>query len=93
MIRGFGGEEKIARRFGPSAANLVWQLGVETLTLVEERIKRFNIDCDFKRGYLDVAMSQKDIDELKNTRETLEANGFPYTLRWIDRDDMYTVIG
>lgn len=63
--------EQLGKRLGVEAAQQAWQYSLEGLDIITERIRTFNIDCDWTPGYLYVADSprkarqlQADLDQL-----------------------------
>ncbi|OGB22602.1 MAG: FAD-dependent oxidoreductase [Burkholderiales bacterium RIFCSPLOWO2_02_FULL_57_36] len=57
VIVGFGadGESSIEKQFSIDDARRAWNISVEGLQLLQERIERYAIDCDYTSGYLSVA--------------------------------------
>lgn len=57
VIVGFGidGESAIEKQFSTEDARRAWNVTVEGMQLLRERIERFAIDCDYTSGYMSVA--------------------------------------
>jgi gamma-glutamylputrescine oxidase len=62
-------------------------MSIEALDLVRERIARFAIDCDWRDGYLGVAMNARKARALRDEVELLAAR-YDHPLRWIDRTEL-----
>ena len=58
VIVGFGadGEHAIEQQFSVEDARRAWNISVEGLQLLRERITRHDIDCDYTPGYMSVAV-------------------------------------
>ena len=50
----------IEQQLGTGASLEVWNMTLEALRLIGERRERFDIDCDWRSGYLSVAMGARD---------------------------------
>ena len=51
-------QEVIESALGVEAAKQVWEMSLEALDLVRERVQRFNIDCDLTDGFLGVSVNE-----------------------------------
>jgi gamma-glutamylputrescine oxidase len=49
----------IEKTLGLAAAREAWQVTIDALDLVRERVKRFNIQCDLTDGFLGVAVGER----------------------------------
>jgi len=90
LIDGFTNIEKFREKFGNDTAEMVWQMGVECRDIVVERIEKYDIDCDLKFGYLDVAARGRPA-EMRGLEEHLEdriRHNFPYEMRMIDAAEL-----
>ncbi len=63
LISGFTFSNKF-EQFGEEVAQSVWKLGADCSDLVRETIKEFEIDCDLKEGFIEVALNNLQMDEL-----------------------------
>ncbi|AGK50062.1 FAD binding domain protein [Burkholderia thailandensis MSMB121] len=65
---------------------LIWDMGLETLSIVKERIAKHAIDCALMPGYLTAANKPRDVDALRRSRDEA-ARRFGYErLRYVERD-------
>ncbi|KVM99481.1 MULTISPECIES: FAD-binding oxidoreductase [unclassified Burkholderia] len=65
---------------------LIWDMGLETLSIVKERIAKHAIDCALMPGYLTAANKPRDVDALRRSRDEA-ARRFGYKrLRYVERD-------
>jgi gamma-glutamylputrescine oxidase len=84
---------KIGRKFGNEAAEVVRKIGVDSRDVVLDRIEKYSINCDLKFGFLDVALSQGDLDYFESEVERKKALNYPHKMELVSKEDMHTVIG
>jgi len=77
----------IEDQLGRDAAAQVFAMSLEALDLMRERIARFGIDCDWRDGYLGVAMNPRKARALRDEVELLAAR-YDHALAWIDPRDL-----
>jgi gamma-glutamylputrescine oxidase len=77
----------IEDQLGRSAAQQVFAMSIEAIDLIRERIARFAIDCDWRDGYLGVAMNARKARALRDEVDLL-ASRFDHALTWIAQDDL-----
>ena len=85
LIDGFTSVEKFEKKFGDSVAAMVRNMGVECRDIVVERIKKYDIDCDLKFGYLDVCGARQNRPNcvaLKNISKTGSSTIFRTKCAW-----------
>lgn len=93
LIHGFVSEEKMGKLFGPDAASMAYRMGIEGRDIVVDRIERYGIDCDLRFGFLDVASKRKDIRDLRESMDHLQANDYPHHLEMIPAERMREYVG
>ncbi|SEJ14232.1 NAD(P)/FAD-dependent oxidoreductase [Paraburkholderia diazotrophica] len=88
-IVGFGaeGECAIEEQFSAEDARRAWDISVEGLSLLEQRIERFRMECEYSRGYLTVAIRERKCRELLKYVEHVQ-RAYRYPLQWIERGDI-----
>jgi glycine/D-amino acid oxidase-like deaminating enzyme len=84
---------EIRRKFGDSAANTLRQIGLDSSNVVLDLIKKYSIDCDLKFGFLDVALTQEDLDYFKSEIERKRAIDYPHKMESVPEDQLHTVVG
>jgi gamma-glutamylputrescine oxidase len=93
IIGGFSGEELMVKRLGSEVADLVWDIGWRGNTIIEERVARYAIDCDLKRGYMDVALKPRHMRQFERYHQQLQRRGFADSIRMVEQADMRSVLG
>jgi len=84
---------EIGRKFGNEAAEIVRKIGVDSRDVVLERIDKYSINCDLRFGFLDVALSQGDMDYFESEVERKKAINYPHKVELVSKEDLHTVIG
>ncbi len=93
IIGGISGEEKIASHLGAEGESIVWEMRWAGHAIIRERIETYNISCDLKWGYLDVAIKPRHIRDQQAELEALQKHNFPYEYRLLSRHETATIIG
>lgn len=83
-IVGYGsdGEEAIEHQFGRADARRAWDISVDGMRLLQERIGRYGIACDWQPGYLSLATRPRKARELRRWMDHVQA-AYDYPLQWI----------
>lgn len=90
-LRGFQSTmDKVERLAGVEQAKALWALSVEARALIDQRVARHNIDCDFRPGYLLAALSAEDHEEQKQDREVFARYG--ETVELLDREQTQALV-
>jgi gamma-glutamylputrescine oxidase len=84
VIVGFGGagECTIERQFAPGDARRAWDVSMEGVRLVRERIRRYAMACEFQSGYLTLVVKPRKAPQLRRWMEHVQA-AYAHPLRWI----------
>jgi gamma-glutamylputrescine oxidase len=70
------GQEKLEAIVGPDDARKLWEISVEGLDLLRERVARHAIDCDLHWGAMHVAIKPRQREELISELEQAERIGY-----------------
>ncbi len=74
-IVGFAsGQGPFEQQLGADQARLAWNMSLDAVKLVDERIAEFKIDCDRVHGYLYVADSARKARALEEEMQAMERN-------------------
>jgi len=84
---GFSSDEAIESQLPPEEGKRLWNMTVEALQLMRERIDKHNIDCDFTQGYLGVACSDKKARELEAWANGLQQR-YNYSVQSIGKQEL-----
>lgn len=92
-IFGFAaGQDKLAAQVGKETARRMFDVSVEAVELLKERVRRHGIDCDLNWGQMHVAIKPRHETELEAWREALAADYGYTSLRWLDRDALRQIL-
>jgi gamma-glutamylputrescine oxidase len=74
------GQDVIEAQLGLDASRQVWNMTIEALDLLRERIARHGIECDWRDGFLGVATSARKARALQDWADEIDAKyGYPLT--------------
>jgi gamma-glutamylputrescine oxidase len=77
----------IEQQLGQADARRVWAMTIEALDLLRQRIDQFDIDCEWRDGYLGVATSERKARALHAGAERL-ASAYDFPMRLISRAEL-----
>lgn len=84
---GFAGEDAIEAQLPAADVRRAWDISVEGMQLLRERIATHAIDCDYEPGYLSLAVNARKARELE-ARVRHMAQAYGYSMQPIAPDDM-----
>lgn len=89
VIVGFGsdGELSITRQLTPQNAKTAWDISVEALQLLQARIKKYSIQCDYTPGYMNLSVNARKTRALEKWFNDITRQ-FQYPLQWIDPNEI-----
>ena len=71
------------RQLGRDLARQVWQWSLEAVELIEQRVQRHGIDCEWRRGYVCVADRPRKARQLHTEMELL-ARDYGFATEWAE---------
>jgi len=77
----------IEDQLGETASRAVWDMTMEALRLIEERRERFDIDCDWRSGFLSVAIGARKARSLQTWQAHMQ-RAYGYETQWIAPAEM-----
>ncbi|HTJ16286.1 MAG TPA: FAD-binding oxidoreductase [Steroidobacteraceae bacterium] len=86
------GQGKLERQVGFENARRMWDISVEGLHLIRDRVERHAIDCDLHWGQLHVAIKERQRADLLEERRDLEERYGYRQLRFMERADVETLL-
>ena len=84
--------ERFKKAIGEAGIRDIYQMGIEARDVIRERVERYNIQCDLKWGYCDVALKPRHMKQFAEWQafEKEIGNPHPYTL--LDREEIKTYV-
>jgi gamma-glutamylputrescine oxidase len=93
IIDGISGEDKIAKHLGSDGERIMWEMRWAGHDIIRDRVKTFDIDCDLKWGYLDVAIKKRHLRDQLERAELLEKYNFPHQYKILSASETKAKIG
>jgi glycine/D-amino acid oxidase-like deaminating enzyme len=93
LINGISGLAKIRERNGPGVADLLWDLRWRGNDIIRERVRKYDIDCDLKDGFVETAVKPRHMRELESVAGELERRGFEHDWALWDREKTREMLG
>jgi gamma-glutamylputrescine oxidase len=86
-IVGYASDTAIEHQFDRADARRMWQMSVEGMNLLRQRIGQYGIDCEYTPGFLSAAISAKKARSLEQWTEHLQS-AYDYPMQTIAAADM-----
>ena len=93
IIHGFTDADKIERRFGRDAGKMAHKMGLESRDILIDRVQRYEIDCDFKYGFIDLALRPADMQEFEERVKQKKKSNYPNNIRVVPREEIREMVG
>ena len=94
IIGGVGHDaSKFRKTIGDEGVRAIYDMGVECCEIIRERVARYQIDCDIRWGYCDVALKPRHMDWFRETLEEQREAGYPYKLQLLDASEVKQFVG
>jgi glycine/D-amino acid oxidase-like deaminating enzyme len=93
IIGGVSGIDKVAKRNPHVSESVFWDMRWAGHDIIRERVAKYDIQCDLKFGYLDVAIKNRHMRDFQAEQEALENHRFPYESRLLSRHETRDMIG
>ena len=86
------GQDKLVAQVGEDAARKMFDISVEALDLLKERVARHAIDCDLNWGQMHVAIKPRHEAELKGWQEELVTKYAYRSLQWLEKPQVRALL-
>lgn len=94
LIRGLGQDvERFLPILGKEGVRSLHEMGLEAVERVRQRIDQYQIDCDMRWGYCEVATKPRHLEILRTEQEALQALGYRHPLRYLSQRDLPEFVG
>jgi len=94
LIRGIGhGLKQFKNRIGQEGINAIDGMGFEAVDIVNDRIAKYNIDCDLTWGYCDLANNRQHLKDLEAEYNHLKSMGYRHDLTLVAKKDLDNIVG
>lgn len=86
------GERKLEQLVGPEDTRRIFEITVEGVALIRERVERYSIDCDWTAGQMHVAIKPRQDAELRAWVEEMRTRFGYESLRFVERDELRGIL-
>jgi glycine/D-amino acid oxidase-like deaminating enzyme len=94
LIRGIGhGLDQFKSAIGSEGVKSIEDMGFECMDVVLDRIAKYDIQCDLKMGYCDLATKPRHVSSFKEELEWLSSINYGHETRLLSQDEMHQVVG
>ncbi|HSX89494.1 MAG TPA: FAD-binding oxidoreductase [Pseudomonas sp.] len=94
LIRGVGHDvERFEPTIGKQGVRELKLMGLEAVEIVRRRVEQFQIDCDLKWGYCDLANKPSHLDGFAEDMAELKDLGYAHEMRLLQPEQMHEVVG
>ncbi len=94
LIRGVGhAVEQFEPTIGKQGVRELKLMGLEAVEIVRQRVEKFQIDCDLKWGYCDLANKPAHLEGFAEDMEELKQLGYSHEMRLLQPAQMHEVVG
>ena len=93
LIGGIAGQKRLNTFQPEDKTKMLWELGWLGNKIVKERVEKYNIDCDLKFGYIDVAEKPRHYRQFEEECEFLEKKNWPHEFRLVSKSEIFDEIG
>ena len=90
LIGGLGGTKHLSKTLGWEK---IWELQYRGNDIIRERVKKYDIDCDLKPGYIEVATKESQMPDLREDHDEHVENGLGDQVRMVERDEIQELLG
>lgn len=92
-LYGMSGAARLRRINGRGIDDLLWKMRRRGNEIVEERVRRYDIRCDLKHGFVEVAYKARQLEGLEEEHAEHERRGHGSELRMVSREELRTLVG
>ncbi len=93
LINGISGLEKIRKKHGEGIADMLWDMKWRGNDIIYDRVEKYDIQCDLKGGFLEVAPKPSHVSYLEEYAEDRQRHDFPYKYEVWDRQKTCEMLG
>jgi len=86
------GQQKLVDQLGLNTARALWDITVESLALLKDRVARHAIDCDLHWGQMSVAIKPRQRDDLLAEQRSLQDTYGYRNLKFLERSEVESLL-
>ena len=93
MIDGVGGRALMSKNAEDGSDAMLREMRWAGHDIIRERVKTYNIDCDLKDGYIDLAIKPRHMRALEASKAELDDTNFAHEYELLDRQGIAELLG
>ncbi len=93
LINGISGLSKVRKRNDPALDGMFWNMRWRGNDIVHERVASYQIECDLKPGFVEVALKKRQMADLEEAYELFSSHGFPHPFDLYDQEQIRSILG
>ena len=94
IIGGVGHNASQFRKvIGDQGVRAIYDMGIECVEIIRERVTKYAIDCDLRWGYCDVALKPRHMRWFEEAQKEQQEKGYPHNLALLDAAQVKTFVG
>jgi glycine/D-amino acid oxidase-like deaminating enzyme len=71
----------------------MYDMGVECVDIIRDRVSQYKIDCDLTMGYMDVALKPSHMRDFEEEKQHMEDMGYNHQLELLDNHQVRDEVG
>ncbi|MCH8861125.1 MAG: FAD-binding oxidoreductase [Proteobacteria bacterium] len=93
LLNGLGGRPALRKKYGADIEAFIDRLCWRGNEIVEENIKKYDIECDLKYGHIDCAFKDRQMRDLETEFERFSSLGMGDRFRMVGADEINEHVG
>ncbi|MEZ5927395.1 MAG: FAD-binding oxidoreductase [Parvularculaceae bacterium] len=93
VLPAWSGEGEMVRQLGQEASEFLWRTRYRGNDIVEERIRKYGIECDYVRGAITVALKPFQLNALKAEYDEAVEHGHKEDVEFVGKDGLSAYVG
>jgi gamma-glutamylputrescine oxidase len=93
LINGISGLEKIRKKHGNGLDDMLWDLRWRGNDIIYDRVEKYDIQCDLKSGFVEVALKPRQMADLEGYAALRESHNFPHKYELWDKENTRAMLG
>lgn len=87
------GEDNLKNTHGAGADQMIKDLQWRGHEIIKQRIKKYNIECDFRSGNMGAAIKHRHMDEIKKEFDYISKQSWANHFELVEKEHMHDYIG
>ncbi len=94
IIGGVGHDaDRFEKKISRDGVEAIYKMGLEGPEIIRERVAKYQIDCDIKWGYCDVAIKPRHMKQFAQWKQWEQDQGNTNDLRLLEKDELQQYVG